>query len=33
MALPLESIAPAMRDGFILVPRLASHADAPGDGE
>jgi len=25
MALPLESIAPAMRDGFIIVPRLASH--------
>jgi len=25
MALPLESIPPAMRDGFIIVPRLASH--------
>jgi aspartyl-tRNA(Asn)/glutamyl-tRNA(Gln) amidotransferase subunit C len=25
MALPLESIAPAMRDGFITVPRLTSH--------
>lgn len=25
MTLPLESIAPAMRDGFIIVPRLASH--------
>ena len=25
MALPLESIAPATRDGFIIVPRLASH--------
>ena len=22
---PVESIAPAMRDGFFLVPRLASH--------
>ena len=25
MALPLESFAPAMREGFIIVPRLASH--------
>lgn len=25
MALPLESFAPKMRDGFIIVPRLASH--------
>ena len=24
-------IAPAMRDGFFLVPRLASHVDAGGD--
>ena len=24
---PIESFAPATRDGFILVPRLASHAD------
>lgn len=26
-----ESFAPSMRDGFFLVPRLASHEDA-GDG-
>lgn len=25
MALPLESFAPKTRDGFIIVPRLASH--------
>ena len=25
MVLPLESFAPKMRDGFIIVPRLASH--------
>jgi len=25
MALPLESFAPKMRDGFIIVPRLAPH--------
>lgn len=30
MLLPLESFAPATRDGFITVPRLASH-DAPVD--
>ena len=30
MLLPLESFAPATRDGFIIVPRLASHDD-PGD--
>ena len=24
---PIESFAPATRDGFILVPRLATHAD------
>ena len=33
-ALPLarerESVAPLMRDGFFLVPRLASHEDAGG---
>lgn len=27
MLLPLESFAPATRDGFIIVPRLASHDD------
>jgi aspartyl-tRNA(Asn)/glutamyl-tRNA(Gln) amidotransferase subunit C len=27
LALPLPSIAPEMRDGFILVPRLATHED------
>ncbi len=26
MLLPLESFAPEARDGFIIVPRLASHA-------
>ena len=25
---PVESFAPATRDGFLLVPRLASHEDA-----
>ncbi len=25
LAVPLESFAPAMRDGFFLVPRLATH--------
>jgi aspartyl-tRNA(Asn)/glutamyl-tRNA(Gln) amidotransferase subunit C len=28
---PRESFAPEMRDGFFLVPRLATHEDA-GDG-
>lgn len=28
---PLESIAPEMRDGFILVPRLATHEDLDAD--
>jgi aspartyl-tRNA(Asn)/glutamyl-tRNA(Gln) amidotransferase subunit C len=27
LALPLEKIAPEMRDGFFLVPRLATHED------
>lgn len=27
MLLPLESFAPSARDGFIIVPRLASHDD------
>lgn len=31
MLLPLESFAPSIRDGFITVPRLASHDD-PVDG-
>lgn len=31
MLLPLESFAPSTRDGFIIVPRLASHDD-PVDG-
>ena len=26
-----EDFAPQMRDGFFLVPRLATHADAPTD--
>ena len=29
---PLESFAPQMRDGFILVPRLATH-ESTGDDE
>jgi aspartyl-tRNA(Asn)/glutamyl-tRNA(Gln) amidotransferase subunit C len=28
LALPLEAFAAEMRDGFFVVPRLASHADA-----
>ena len=28
LARPPENIAPSMRDGFFLVPRLASHEDA-----
>ena len=31
LANPLESYAPAIRDGFIVVPRLATHESA-GDG-
>ena len=27
LAAPLESFAPSMRDGFFLVPRLATHED------
>jgi aspartyl-tRNA(Asn)/glutamyl-tRNA(Gln) amidotransferase subunit C len=27
LALPREDFAPAMRDGFFLVPRLATHED------
>lgn len=27
LARPLETIAPLMRDGFFLVPRLATHED------
>ena len=26
-----EQFAPAMRDGFFLVPRLATHDDVPGE--
>lgn len=29
---PLEGFAPAMRDGFLVVPRLATHTDS-GDEE
>lgn len=28
LAAPRESLAPEMRDGFFLVPRLATHEDA-----
>jgi aspartyl-tRNA(Asn)/glutamyl-tRNA(Gln) amidotransferase subunit C len=31
LARPPESIAPSMRDGFFLVPRLASHEDLGED--
>jgi aspartyl-tRNA(Asn)/glutamyl-tRNA(Gln) amidotransferase subunit C len=30
LARPRELIAPLMRDGFYLVPRLATHADSAG---
>jgi aspartyl-tRNA(Asn)/glutamyl-tRNA(Gln) amidotransferase subunit C len=30
---PLSEIAPAWRDGFFLVPRLATHEDAAGADE
>lgn len=30
---PREAFAPAMRDGFFLVPRLSTHEDAPEDAE
>lgn len=30
LAAPLESFAPSMRDGFFIVPRLATHEDAAG---
>jgi hypothetical protein len=32
LARPLESFAPLMRDGFLLVPRLATHEEAVDDG-
>ena len=32
MVAPLDAFAPAMRDGFFLVPRLATHESA-GDDE
>jgi aspartyl-tRNA(Asn)/glutamyl-tRNA(Gln) amidotransferase subunit C len=32
MALPLESFAPATRDGFIIVPRLSSHVATMDNG-
>ena len=31
LARPLEGFAPAMRDGFFLVPRLATHAGDEDD--
>lgn len=30
LARPPESFAPAMRDGFFIVPRLATHEEAAG---
>jgi aspartyl-tRNA(Asn)/glutamyl-tRNA(Gln) amidotransferase subunit C len=32
MTLALEAIAPEMKDGFFIVPRLATHEDAPESG-
>ena len=32
LAQPLEAFAPEMRDGFFVVPRLASHEDAEPAG-
>src|SRR5207249_4887867 len=29
LARPIESFAPRTQDGFLLVPRLATHEDAP----
>jgi aspartyl-tRNA(Asn)/glutamyl-tRNA(Gln) amidotransferase subunit C len=29
LTLALEAIAPEMKDGFFIVPRLATHEDAP----
>jgi aspartyl-tRNA(Asn)/glutamyl-tRNA(Gln) amidotransferase subunit C len=29
---PLEAFAPAMRDGFFIVPRLATHEDSAESG-
>jgi aspartyl-tRNA(Asn)/glutamyl-tRNA(Gln) amidotransferase subunit C len=31
LARPLEGFAPATRDGFLIVPRLATHADQAED--
>ncbi len=31
LAIPRERFAPAMREGFFLVPRLGSHADADAE--
>ena len=30
---PIEHFAPSMRDGFILVPRLATHEHLEGAGD
>ena len=32
LSLPLESIAPEMKDGFFIVPRLATHEDSAESG-
>ena len=32
LARPLESFAPETKDGFIIVPRLATHEDSPESG-
>lgn len=29
---PIESFAPEMKDGFFIVPRLATHEDSPESG-
>jgi aspartyl-tRNA(Asn)/glutamyl-tRNA(Gln) amidotransferase subunit C len=33
LAIPLPSFAPEPRDGFLLVPRLATHEQGKDDGE
>jgi aspartyl-tRNA(Asn)/glutamyl-tRNA(Gln) amidotransferase subunit C len=32
LSTPLQSFAPDMKDGFFMVPRLATHEDSPESG-
>jgi len=32
LSAPLQSFAPEMKDGFFIVPRLATHEDSPESG-